>query len=377
MSEDAKAAVAGERHPVHVRFRAGLRKPHNWLQFVKFCAVGGSGYVVNLIVFTLCVELLGFHHLVAATAAFVVAVTNNFWWNRHWTFAARSGRASLAARFLAVSVARIRVSSRGAGALVASSACTRCWPRPSRSLPPLCSTSSGTRCGASASSSRATEDRLASRPRWRRPPRSPGCFPPARRPPTSSGRGRRPSRASSSEAREEWSGSPRVRRRCARPGETVASSQGPTKGRPLAGELVPWRRRGRAGAAGRRERRHHRAVVRGQGGVDHGSRLRRRLRAQAERPVCLDPAVRALPGAVRGRAQAVAPAAPRPARPACVPGSRTCTSTAARSASPPARLPGAGLPARAALLAGFRPRSQTGLSCRMCRSSGSRPASCC
>ena len=106
MSEDAKAAVAGERHPVHVRVRAGLRKPHNWLQFVKFCAVGSSGYVVNLMVFTLCVELLGFHHLLAATAAFVVAVTNNFWWNRHWTFAARSGHAGFqAARFLAVSVA--------------------------------------------------------------------------------------------------------------------------------------------------------------------------------------------------------------------------------------------------------------------------------
>ena len=106
MSEDAKAAVAGERHPAHVRVRAGLRKPHNWLQFVKFCAVGGSGYVVNLLVFTLCVELLGFHHLLAATAAFVVAVTNNFWWNRHWTFAARSGHAGFqAVRFLAVSVA--------------------------------------------------------------------------------------------------------------------------------------------------------------------------------------------------------------------------------------------------------------------------------
>ena len=90
---------------MHLRVRAGLRKPHNWLQLMKFCAVGGSGYVVNLCVFALCVELLDLHHLVAATAAFVVAVLNNFWWNRHWTFRARGGRAGFqAARFFAVSV---------------------------------------------------------------------------------------------------------------------------------------------------------------------------------------------------------------------------------------------------------------------------------
>jgi dolichol-phosphate mannosyltransferase len=43
---------------------------------------------------------------VAASAAFLVAVTNNFIWNRHWTFNAGSGRAhAQGARFLAVSVA--------------------------------------------------------------------------------------------------------------------------------------------------------------------------------------------------------------------------------------------------------------------------------
>jgi putative flippase GtrA len=90
---------------VHLRVRAGLRKPHNWIQLVKFCAVGASGYVVNLCVFAFCVGVLDIHHLAAATAAFVVAVTNNFWWNRHWTFRARGGHAGFqAARFFAVSV---------------------------------------------------------------------------------------------------------------------------------------------------------------------------------------------------------------------------------------------------------------------------------
>jgi putative flippase GtrA len=106
MSDEVEAAVAERPHALHLRVRAGLRKPHNWVQLVKFCAVGASGYVVNLCVFALCVEALGLHHLVGATVAFVVAVTNNFWWNRHWTFRAGRGRAGFqAARFLAVSVA--------------------------------------------------------------------------------------------------------------------------------------------------------------------------------------------------------------------------------------------------------------------------------
>ena len=88
----------------HHRLRHGVRKPHNWLQLAKFCVVGFSGYVVNLAVFTFALTTLDVHHLVAATIAFVVAVLNNFWWNRHWTFQARGGHAGFqAARFFTVS----------------------------------------------------------------------------------------------------------------------------------------------------------------------------------------------------------------------------------------------------------------------------------
>jgi putative flippase GtrA len=105
VTDDARAQVADRPHAVHLRVRAGLRRPHNWVQLVKFCAVGASGYVVNLSVFAACVELFDAHHLLAATAAFVVAVLNNFWWNRHWTFRARGGRAGFQAmRFFTVSV---------------------------------------------------------------------------------------------------------------------------------------------------------------------------------------------------------------------------------------------------------------------------------
>jgi dolichol-phosphate mannosyltransferase len=82
-----------------------MRKPHNWVQLGKFLLVGLSGYAVNLAVFTFALEVLSVHHLAAATLAFAVAVLNNFWWNRHWTFAARGGHAGFqAARFFAVSV---------------------------------------------------------------------------------------------------------------------------------------------------------------------------------------------------------------------------------------------------------------------------------
>lgn len=102
---EAGGSAASARHGIRLRVRAGLRKPHNWVQLLKFCAVGASGYAVNLCVFALCVEGIGMHHLLAATVAFVVAVLNNFWWNRHWTFRARSGRAGFqAARFFTVSV---------------------------------------------------------------------------------------------------------------------------------------------------------------------------------------------------------------------------------------------------------------------------------
>lgn len=83
-----------------------LREPRHWYQLLRFCVVGASGYVVNLAVFYVCTQPLGTDHRLAALAAFLVAVTNNFHWNRHWTFDARGGHAGFqAARFLTVSVA--------------------------------------------------------------------------------------------------------------------------------------------------------------------------------------------------------------------------------------------------------------------------------
>lgn len=93
------------------RVGAGVRRPANWLELVRFAAVGGSGYVVNLLVFAALVEGAGTDHKVAAFGAFLVAVANNFLWNRRWTFRAHDGHAGFqAARFLAVSVGAFLLS---------------------------------------------------------------------------------------------------------------------------------------------------------------------------------------------------------------------------------------------------------------------------
>lgn len=75
--------------PFHARVRHGVRRPHNWLQLVRFATVGASGYVVNLVVFAGCVHLLSIDYRISAVIAFVVSVVNNFWLNRHWTFDAK------------------------------------------------------------------------------------------------------------------------------------------------------------------------------------------------------------------------------------------------------------------------------------------------
>jgi dolichol-phosphate mannosyltransferase len=94
------------------RLTRAARLPANWLQLARFCVVGFSGYVVNLVVFALTVEGAGLHHLAGAGLAFLVAVTNNFVWNRRWTFDARDGRRRFQApRFLAVSVAAALVAA--------------------------------------------------------------------------------------------------------------------------------------------------------------------------------------------------------------------------------------------------------------------------
>ena len=86
------------------RMNAALRRRGNWAQLFKFCAVGAAGYIVNLAVYTLLLRGFDVHYIPAAICSFLVAVTNNYTWNRHWTFREQKGHYGYQGmRFLVVS----------------------------------------------------------------------------------------------------------------------------------------------------------------------------------------------------------------------------------------------------------------------------------
>jgi len=89
MERSSSAGVAA----AFARTRAGraLRRSHNWIQLAKFSVVGASGYVVNLAVFSALFAGADLDHRIAAVCSFVVAVANNYTWNRLWTFHGERG----------------------------------------------------------------------------------------------------------------------------------------------------------------------------------------------------------------------------------------------------------------------------------------------
>lgn len=103
--EMGRANAAKRVQRPHVRLIHGMRRPANWLQLVRFALVGGTGFVINLAVYTLCVHAIGVPYQAAAVLAWLVAVLNNFILNRHWTFDASTGRIHFQAiRFFVVSL---------------------------------------------------------------------------------------------------------------------------------------------------------------------------------------------------------------------------------------------------------------------------------
>jgi putative flippase GtrA len=101
MDEQDAAVTASLRG----RASRALRQRHNWEQLAKFCVVGASGYVVNLVVYVALLDGANLHYRLAATGSFLVAVTNNYLLNRLWTFRHHRGHFGYQGlRFLVVSV---------------------------------------------------------------------------------------------------------------------------------------------------------------------------------------------------------------------------------------------------------------------------------
>jgi putative flippase GtrA len=100
-----RTEAAAAPRPVRSRAERALRARHNWVELAKFCVVGASGYAINIGVYAALLRWAGLHYLAAAAASFCVAVTNNYLWNRHWTFRGRRGHfAYQGLRFLVVSL---------------------------------------------------------------------------------------------------------------------------------------------------------------------------------------------------------------------------------------------------------------------------------
>jgi putative flippase GtrA len=100
MEERDAAVTAGLRD----RVSQALRLRSNWEELAKFCAVGASGYIVNLVVYVALLDAADLHYRLAASGSFLVAVTNNYLWNRLWTFRRDRGHfGHQGLRFFAVS----------------------------------------------------------------------------------------------------------------------------------------------------------------------------------------------------------------------------------------------------------------------------------
>ena len=55
-------------------------------QLAKYFTIGVLGTIINLGILYFLVELLDVYYILAATVAYVLAITNNFLWNKKWTF---------------------------------------------------------------------------------------------------------------------------------------------------------------------------------------------------------------------------------------------------------------------------------------------------
>ena len=82
------------------------------LKFLKFCVVGFSGMVVDFGATWLCKEKFGRNKYVSNSIGFVLAATNNYLWNRLWTFHSNSTNIPVEyGKFLLVSIVGLGINN--------------------------------------------------------------------------------------------------------------------------------------------------------------------------------------------------------------------------------------------------------------------------
>ena len=75
-----------------------VTRRRNIAEFIKFCAVGGSGVGVNLGIYALLTRGVDLTPAVASPIAIEISLLTNFLLNEHWTFSARNMRSARLAR---------------------------------------------------------------------------------------------------------------------------------------------------------------------------------------------------------------------------------------------------------------------------------------
>lgn len=82
------------------------------LKFFKFSVVGFSGTAVDFGVTWLCKEKLGLNKYLSNSLGFILAATNNYIWNRVWTFQSTNSNISAEyGKFFLVSLAGLGINN--------------------------------------------------------------------------------------------------------------------------------------------------------------------------------------------------------------------------------------------------------------------------
>lgn len=82
------------------------------VKFLKFCVVGFSGTAVDFGVTWLCKEKFGWNKYVSNSIGFILAATNNYVWNRLWTFQSTNSQIHIEyGKFLLVSVIGLAINN--------------------------------------------------------------------------------------------------------------------------------------------------------------------------------------------------------------------------------------------------------------------------
>jgi len=80
-------------------------------QFLKFCLVGTLGAIIDIGGLYVLVEFAGVHYLAGAAISFTLAVINNYFLNKYWTFQNKSkNHAKQFTCFLLVSIGGLLIN---------------------------------------------------------------------------------------------------------------------------------------------------------------------------------------------------------------------------------------------------------------------------